>query len=271
MNKCTIFLITSSLLSLSLFSGCGKPETTLSTETKTELPTNLAVSSGSQKIDKVSFNHHVRPILSDKCFACHGPDVDNQQSPFRLDSQENARMNLAKEGEAARYGIVPGNPEKSLILYRMAHEDPSQQMPPPAAKKPPVTKEEIATIRQWISEGAEYEKHWAFVPPTEQVLPAVTQKDWVRNPIDHFILAKLESQGIKPALEADKETLIRRVYMDLQGLPPSPTDIDAYLSNESPEAYEQMVDKVMSSKHYGERMAIDWLDTSRFEIPMPFN
>lgn len=137
-------------------------------------------------------------------------------------------------------------------------------MPPPAGKKAGVTEEEYAILEQWIKEGAEYESHWAFVTPEKPILPPVIQKDWVHNPIDHFILSKLESKGIKPSPEADKETLARRVHMDLTGLPPSPKDIDAYLNDSTDEAYEKMVDKAIASKHYGERMTIDWLDVSRY-------
>jgi hypothetical protein len=212
----------------------------------------------------VSFNEHVRPILSDRCFACHGPDADNQESLFRLDSQEASRMNLAKEGEAARYGIVPGKPEESLLMARILHEDPNERMPPPAAKKKGVSEDEVAILRQWILNGAEYKKHWAFVPVTKPNLPAVKQTAWIRNDIDRFVLAKLESRQISPAPEADKETLIRRVYMDLTGLPPSPEAISAFVGNESPAAFEAMVDEVLASPHYGERLATDWLDAARY-------
>lgn len=175
----------------------------------------------------VSFNEHVRPILSDRCFACHGPDVDNQASPFRLDSQQASRLNLAKDGEVARYGIVPGKPDESLLLSRILHADPNERMPPPAAKKKGVSDDEVAILRQWILNGAEYKKHWAFVPASKPNLPEVKQTAWIKNDLDHFVLAKLENRQISPAPEADKETLIRRVYMDLTGLPPSPEAISA--------------------------------------------
>ncbi len=214
--------------------------------------------------EEVSFNTHVRPILSDRCFACHGPDVDNQASPFRLDSQEASRLNLANDGEVARYGIVPGKPDESLLLSRILHADPNEKMPPPAAKKKGVSDDEVAILRQWILNGAEYEKHWAFVPATKPNLPAVKQTAWIKNDLDHFVLAKLENRQISPAPEADKETLIRRVYMDLTGLPPSPEAISAFVGNESPAAFEAMVDEVLASPHYGERLATDWLDAARY-------
>ena len=150
----------------------------------------------------VDFNEHIRPILSDRCYACHGPDAENQASPFRLDTQESSRLNLAAEGEPARYGIVPGKPEESTILSRITHQDPSQRMPPPSAKKKGVSPEEVALLTQWIRDGAEYEEHWAFVPPAKSELPTVKQQEWIRNEIDRFILAKLES--VRRELDAER-------------------------------------------------------------------
>lgn len=214
--------------------------------------------------DSVSFNHHIRPILADQCYACHGPDVDNQKSPFRLDTQENSRLNLAKKDEPVRHGIVPGNPEQSIILKRILHEDPTQQMPPPYAKKKAITPDQVALIRQWIKDGANYEKHWSFVPPTKPNIPVVTNTAWGHNPIDNFILVSLENNGIIPSPIADKETLIRRVYIDLTGLPPHPKEIDAFIADTTANSYETMVDRALASPHYGERMTIDWLDVSRY-------
>ena len=214
--------------------------------------------------EKISFSTEVLPILSNNCFACHGPDSQNQTSPFRLDTADHSRANLAKEGEPARHGIVPGKPEASLLLQRIVSTDPHEIMPPPYAKKPALTEEQIATLSEWIRQGAEYEPHWAFVAPEKPAVPEVKDKSWIRTPIDNFILAKLESKGIKPSPEADKETLVRRVHMDLLGLPPSPEEIDAYLADNSDKAYENMVDRALSSPHYGERMAIDWLDLARY-------
>ena len=214
--------------------------------------------------DKISFSSQVRPILSNNCFACHGPDSHNQTSPFRLDTQEHSRANLAKAGEPPRYGVVPGKPEESLLFQRIATKDPHEIMPPPYAKKPTLTEEQIATVAEWIRQGAEYEPHWAFVAPAKPAVPEVKNKTWPRTPIDNFVLAKLESKGIAPSPEADKETLVRRVHMDLLGLPPTPEEIDAYTADTSDKAYENMVDRALASPHYGERMAIDWLDIARY-------
>ncbi len=214
--------------------------------------------------EKISFSSQVRPILSNNCFACHGPDSHNQTSPFRLDTEEHSRANLAKKGEPPRYGVVPGKPEESLLLQRIVSHEPHEVMPPPYAKKQPLTEEQIATVTEWIRQGAKYEPHWAFVAPVKSAVPEVKDKTWPRTPIDNFILAKLESKGIKPSPEADKETLVRRVHMDLLGLPPTPEETDAYMADTSEKAYENMVDRALASPHYGERMAIDWLDLARY-------
>ncbi len=215
-------------------------------------------------VEKISFSSQVRPILSNNCYACHGPDSHNQTSPFRLDTEERSRANLAKAGEPPRYGVVPGKPEESLLLQRIATKDPHEIMPPPYGKKPTLTEEQIATVAEWIRQGAEYEPHWAFVAPIKPAEPEVKDKAWPRTPIDHFVLAKLESKGIAPSPEADKETLVRRVHMDLLGLPPTPEEIDAFVAETSDKAYENMVDRALASPHYGERMAIDWLDIARY-------
>ena len=214
--------------------------------------------------EKISFSSQVRPILSNSCFACHGPDAQNQSSPFRLDTEEHSRANLAKKGEPPRYGVVPGKPEESLLLQRIVSHDANAVMPPPTSKKTPLTEEQVATLTEWIRQGAKYEPHWAFVAPVKPSVPEVKDKSWPRTPIDNFILAKLESKGIKPSPEANKETLVRRVHMDLLGLPPTPEEIDAYTADTSDKAYENMVDRALASPHYGERMAIDWLDLARY-------
>ena len=214
--------------------------------------------------EKISFSSQVRPILSNNCFACHGPDSHNQTSPFRLDTEEHSRANLAKKGEPPRFGVVPGKPEESLLLQRIVSHEPHEVMPPPYAKKQPLTEEQIATVTEWIRQGAKYEPHWAFVAPVKSAVPEVKDKTWPRTPIDNFILAKLESKGIKPSPEADKETLVRRVHMDLLGLPPTPEEIDAFVADTSHKAYENMVDRALASPHYGERMAVDWLDIARY-------
>ena len=250
------------LLALILLAGCAGDQAEEAVEQAPNLEVSREVASAGLS-EPVDFNQHVRPILSDNCYACHGPDVDNQESAFRLDSQEASRMNLAGEGEAPRHGIVPGKPDASLILARILHEDPSMRMPPPAKKKE-LTSKQVATLRQWILDGAKYEKHWAFVPPAKPELPAVKRADWVRNAIDTFVLAKLESKGIQPSPEADRSTLVRRVYLDLVGLPPNLEEMNAFLEDGSESAYEKMVDRALASPHYGERLAIDWLDAARY-------
>ena len=239
----------------------GSAEPTVTSVAKTPVQNPATPSPAAEKI---SFSSQVRPILSNNCFACHGPDSKNQSSPFRLDTEEHSRANLAKAGESPRYGVVPGKPEESLLLQRIVSHDPHDVMPPPYSKKQPLTEEQVAIVSEWIRQGAEYEPHWSFVAPVKPTVPEVKDKAWPRTPIDNFILAKLEAKGIKPSPEADKETLIRRVHLDLLGLPPTPEQIDAYLADTSEKAYENMVDQALASPHYGERMAIDWLDIARY-------
>ena len=257
------------LVPVSQLASCKKPDqgapvTEVAPKTQNEPAAPASPAPTTPGGDKISFSSQVRPILSNNCFACHGPDSANQSSPFRLDTAEHSRANLAKEGDPPRYGIVPGKPEESLLLKRIVASDPHEVMPPPESKKKPLTEEEVAIVTEWIRQGANYEPHWAFVPPVKPVVPKVTDKAWPRTPIDNFILATLESKGIAPSPEADKETLVRRVHLDLLGLPPTPEEIDAFLADTSDKAYEQMVDRALASPHYGERMAIDWLDLARF-------
>lgn len=208
--------------------------------------------------DLVRFNRDVRPILSDNCFACHGFDSKNRKADLRLDTHEGATAN--NDGVTA---IVPGNINKSALWKVINSTDADVVMPPPETHKK-LSSEQKKTLRKWIEQGAPYEKHWSFVPPTVQELPKVKQGDWPRHPLDHFILAKLESKKLKPSPEAQKETLIRRVTLDLTGLPPSLQEVDAFLADTSPVAYEKVVDRLLASPHYGERMAVDWLDAARY-------
>ena len=209
--------------------------------------------------ETLRYNRDIRPILSDNCFACHGPDTANQKGGLRLDVRESA-LKPAKSGEVA---IVPGDATKSSLIARIESHDKDELMPPPKAHKT-VTPEQKAKLRQWISEGAVYEKHWAFLTPTPQEQPTVKQKHWPRNTVDRFILSRIETAGLQPSPEARKEILIRRVTLDLTGLPPSPTEVDAFLADASPDAYEKVVERLLKSPHYGERMAIDWLDAARY-------
>ena len=208
--------------------------------------------------DLVRFNRDVRPILSDNCFACHGFDSKNRKADLRLDTREGATAN--NDGVTA---IVPGNINKSALWKLINSTDANVVMPPPETHKT-LSSEQKKTLRKWIEQGAPYEMHWSFVPPTVQELPKVKQGDWPRHPLDHFILAKLESKKLKPSPEAEKETLIRRVTLDLTGLPPTLQEVDAFLADTSPDAYEKVVDRLLASPHYGERMAVDWLDAARY-------
>jgi mono/diheme cytochrome c family protein len=209
--------------------------------------------------EPLRYNRDIRPILSDACFACHGPDTANQKGGLRLDMREPA-LQPAKSGAAA---IVPGDASKSELITRIESRDKDELMPPPKAHKT-VTPEQRAKLRQWITEGAAYEKHWAFIPPSPAEPPAVKHPDWPRHALDRFVLNRLEAAGLPPSPEAPKEALIRRVTLDLTGLPPTPAEVDAFLADAAPEAYERVVDRLLKSPHYGERMAVDWLDAARY-------
>ena len=208
---------------------------------------------------KLDFNRDVRPILSDRCFSCHGPDAEDRQAGLRLDDRAAAVAVLESGGTA----IVPGNPEASEILDRIASTDPHVVMPPPHVNKP-VTPAEADILRQWIAEGAEYRGHWAFERVQRPAVPAVKDARWPKTPIDRFILARLEHEGLVPNAEADRVTLARRVSLDLTGLPPVPVDVDVFVADQSPDAYEKYVDRMLASPHFGERMAIEWLDAARY-------
>ncbi|MBC6367010.1 PSD1 and planctomycete cytochrome C domain-containing protein [Algoriphagus sp. AK58] len=211
--------------------------------------------------DQVSYNFHIRPILSDKCFACHGPDANKREAGLRLDVEEEA-FRMLKETPGA-YALVKGQPNESEVYHRIITDDPSRQMPPPDSKLT-LTNYEIELIRKWIQQGATYEPHWAFVPPSKSVLPEVTENSWPKNEIDFFILSKLEEVGLIHNPEADKESLLKRLCLDLTGLPPSIEQMDQFLEDSSPDAYERMVDRLLSNPAFGEKMAVLWMDISRF-------
>ncbi|HEX5245463.1 MAG TPA: DUF1549 domain-containing protein, partial [Tepidisphaeraceae bacterium] len=206
----------------------------------------------------IHFNHDIRPILSENCLLCHGPDHTGRKADLRLDQAENA---FAAHDTGTP--IVPGRVDRSEVIKRITSSDPDEHMPPPKSGKK-LSAKQIETIRQWIAQGAKYEKHWAFIPPTRPELPAVSDAKWCRNPIDRFVLARLDSEGLKPSPEADRATLIRRLYFDLTGLPPTLKEIDTFLNDKSPDAYEKVVDRLLANPHYGERMALDWLDAARY-------
>ncbi len=206
----------------------------------------------------LEFNRDVRPILSDKCFACHGPDAAAKGIPLRLD-QEAA----AKSAARGRPAILPGDPENSELIRRIMHPRRGLRMPPPHSGVA-LTAAEIETLRVWIAQGAPWQKHWSFLPPRRPEPPQVNQAGWVRNPIDAFVLARLERENLAPSPEAPRETLLRRVSLDLTGLPPTLAELDAFLRDQSPEAYAHAVDRLLASPHFGERMAARWLDAARY-------
>lgn len=202
----------------------------------------------------VDFNRQIRPILSDRCFHCHGPDANHRKADLRLDEEASAKASA----------ILPGKPDESPLLARIISSDPDEKMPPADAHKPPLNDEEVALFRRWIAEGAVWANHWAYVKPARPEPPAVQQEGAVATPIDKFLQSRLEKEGLQPTGEAPRETLLRRLSLDLIGLPPTPQEIDYFLADTSPNAYEKQVDRLLASPHYGERMAMDWLDGARF-------
>jgi hypothetical protein len=207
----------------------------------------------------VDFNRQIRPILSENCFRCHGPDEKERKAKLRLDTRAGALKELRSGGHA----IIPGHANKSALVERILAADPGERMPPPKSNKK-LTAEQIDLLKRWIDQGAKWSEHWAFVPPTRPALPPVKDKSWPRNAIDHFILARLEQEGLKPSREADRVRLIRRVTLDLTGLPPTPAEVDAFLADRSASAYEKVVDRLLASPHFGERLALEWLDAARY-------
>jgi hypothetical protein len=207
----------------------------------------------------VRYRRDILPILSDRCFKCHGPDSAARKAGLRLDRPDAATAVL----DSGVTAIVPGKPADSAVVERIMSKDPDEMMPPPDSGKV-LSDAERALLKRWIEQGAKYEKHWAFVAPVRPTVPEVKKRDLVHNPIDNFVIAKLEAEKLEPAPPASKERLIRRLYFDLVGLPPSLPEIDAFLADGSPGAYEKLVDRLLQSPHYGERMATDWLDGARF-------
>ena len=204
---------------------------------------------------EIDFNFHVRPILSDRCFACHGPDADNREADLRLDKPEFALAALGEHKD--RHAIVPGSLSKSQVYHRIISDDPDEVMPPPDSKLN-LSAEEMAIITRWIEQGAGYKPHWAFIPPDPKLLDGENQS------IDDFINNKLERQGLEMSSRADKETLLRRASFSLTGLPPDSAIRQAFLQDESENAYENLLDRLLASPAYGERMAADWMDVARF-------
>ncbi|MGZ4961168.1 MAG: DUF1549 domain-containing protein, partial [Limisphaerales bacterium] len=206
------------------------------------------------KAEPLRFNHDIRPILSDNCFRCHGPDKNQRKKGMRLDVREDALQHKA---------FVPGKPEDSKLITRIFSSDPDEVMPPPNSNKK-LTDEQKNILKRWVTEGGQYEPHWAYIKPVKAPSPAVKDKQWVKNPIDIFVLHELEAKNWKPSPEADKRTLLRRLSLDLTGLPPSIEEVNAFLNDKSSRAYEKQVDRLLASPHFGECMAVPWLDAARF-------
>lgn len=209
--------------------------------------------------ENIQFSNQIRPILADHCYACHGPDAATREGGLRLDDKASA----FKPADSGAIPIVPGDPAASEIIKRIHASDEDELMPPPAAKKP-LSTQQIQLLERWIAAGAPWEEHWAFKPAQRPDLPTPQKVDWVKNPIDHFVLQRLEEQGLTPSPEASKTTLIRRVYLDLIGLPPTANQVDAFINDEDPLAYEKLVNQLLASPSYGEHMATFWLDAARF-------
>ncbi|HYG77071.1 MAG TPA: PSD1 and planctomycete cytochrome C domain-containing protein [Planctomycetota bacterium] len=208
--------------------------------------------------ETIQFNRDVRPILSENCFNCHGPDKNSRKAKLRLDTYEGATTDL--DGNIP---VVPGKLEKSELYKRVISKDPEEVMPPPKSEHK-LSPRQIGILKKWIEQGAKWEKHWAFIAPVQPPVPKPGFAGWTKNPIDAFLAARLEQEGLKPSPEAPKHTLIRRATLDLTGLPPTPQEVDAFLADNSPDAYEKLVDRLLASPHYGERMALDWLDVARY-------
>ncbi|MCX6619665.1 MAG: DUF1549 domain-containing protein, partial [Acidobacteria bacterium] len=213
---------------------------------------------GAQGAKPVDFQREIRPILSENCFQCHGPDSASRMSGLRLDTKD-AVLEARKRGAA----VVPGKPAESLLYQRISIANKARRMPPASSHKR-LTDQQIALLKRWIEQGAPWKEHWAFRAPVKPAPPAVRDAAWTQTPIDRFILARLEKQTLAPAPTADRRTLIRRVALDLTGLPPTLAEIQAYVKDLTPGSYERMVDHFLASPHYGEHRARYWLDEARY-------
>jgi hypothetical protein len=214
--------------------------------------------SGHTDAREISFNRDVLPILSDACFTCHGPDSEAREADLRLDLEADAKAH--RDGFPA---IAAGNPAESELIFRILNEEPDEVMPPPEAHRQ-LTAAEKQTLNDWITQGARWEKHWAFVKPASPPLPKPSNPEWPRNPIDHFILHTLDQKELPPSPEASREKILRRVTLDLTGLPPTLQELQSFLSDKKPGAYERVIDQLLASPRYGETMALPWLEAARF-------
>ena len=214
----------------------------------------IAFASLAAAAESPSFNKDIRSILVENCFSCHGADSGSRKADLRLDQRDAAIESGA---------IAPGDPDSSVMLDRIFSDDPEEVMPPPSLKKV-LTSEQKELLKRWIAEGAEYEPHWSFIPPQRPEPPAVKNETWVRNPIDRFVLARLEAEGLTPAAEADRRVLARRLALDITGLPPEPAVVDAFVADPHPDAYDRLVDTMLSSLEWGEHRGRHWLDYARY-------
>ena len=210
----------------------------------------------------ISYNRDIRPVLSDKCFACHGPDVSKVKAGLRLDLPSSAFAELEKN--KGHFAIVPGNPDKSELIKRVSSNDPAIMMPIPESHLARLTTDEIKLFKKWIEQGAKYEKHWAFVAPVKAPLPEVSNSKWVKNEIDPFILEKMEAKGFSPNEPASKEVLIKRAFVDITGLAPSYAQLEQWRNNNNDNWYSQLLDNLLQKPAYGEKMALLWMDLARY-------
>ncbi|NOY42287.1 MAG: DUF1549 domain-containing protein [Planctomycetes bacterium] len=211
-----------------------------------------------QAADSIDFSRDIRPILSNKCFSCHGPDAEHREADLRLDTEAGLQTDLG-----GYFAIVPSKPDQSAVFQRIVSTDPDEQMPPADLGKS-LTPEEVELIQRWIAQGAAWSDHWAYAQPQSTAKPEVADSGWPLNWIDHFLLHRLEAEGLSPSPEADRVTLIRRLSFDLTGLPPTLEEVDQFVADKNGSAYEQLVDRLLASDRYGERMAIYWLDLVRY-------
>jgi hypothetical protein len=228
---------------------CQSRQTTFDPEIEARLP------------EQIDFNFHIKPILSDRCFACHGPDANSREADLRLDLEETAFAAIGEDKN--RFALVKGDLYESEVYHRIVSDDPEIIMPPPESNLE-LSEYEIALLTRWIEEGAEYKPQWSFIKPEKPEVPEVADNEQTANEIDHFVLKRLEREKLGLSPQASKEALIRRLSFDLTGLPPTPEEIDGFLQDESPDAYEKVVDRLLASPQYGERMAAKWMEISRY-------
>jgi hypothetical protein len=208
----------------------------------------------------VLFNRDIRPILSDICYTCHGPDKANRKTAMHFDSEAGANTPLASGGRA----FVPGDLANSIAYQRISSNDEATRMPPAYMGYAKLSAQQVDLFKRWVEQGAKWQKHWAYIPPEAAPRPVVMHKEWPSNPIDYYVLARLEHEGLAPSPPADRATLIRRVTLDLTGLPPSPEEVKAFVNDPASNAYEKVVDRLLASPRFGENMAWQWLDAARY-------